>query len=757
MDGEYKIALGVDFSTGDIELDNIKSKIDSLSSNVKSVKIKLDISNVRSQIDSLRKQIESLGNVRINVGTNNLFGNSQGDIKIIKEQNQAFRELYTIAKQMDNLELKLGRLQGNGNTTQIEVLRNQLEGLRTEYQNLMQMTSGQLSTEQLTDLGNSFAITQDKLEQLNAAYRDVQLEIAQGIQTNIGNGTLGTQIQTLETKMQILGQDSDVVSQHIRTLQDLMHNMDGNDDIESVIDDYEQFKQTLISANNEVKKLQNQQKIDKADFSLSNARVALNSEIDVWLKKNTAAAKQFEAEINKIKIQIESADKLKLNNLQAQWKELKQQAQLAGKTGLTIGDKFKSQMSKLGTYVSAITLITQGIQAVRAMYENVLSVDTAMTELYRVTDLTSNQYSSLYDRMTESAKKYKTVLSDTINSTASWVRLNFDSDTAVKLAGITAQYQHVTDLDNETAVKNLITAYKGYQEQLLDLTGGDSAKAVEYISDIYDKLGNEMPVTAAQVGEGMTKCASVMEMAGASIQEVSGMITGGGSVTQDFDAFGNALKISTLRMRGMKGELQELGEDVDENVESISKMQTQILNLTHGKVNIFDDSGNYRNITDVYRDIAKVKDDMSETDYADLIETIAGKHQANKIQAMLNNWNDVELAIEKASNAEGTAAAEQEKYANSMQGKLDNLTTSWQILSNTVMNSEFVKGLIDFLSGTLNGLNSLTDTLGSIPVLITGISVALSAIKNVGGNKMFFLIVEYADSYRFLLDITVFK
>lgn len=45
----------------------------------------------------------------------------------------------------------------------------------------------------------------------------------------------------------------------------------------------------------------------------------------------------------------------------------------------------------------------------------------------------------------------------------------------------------------------------------------------------------------------------------------------------------------------MKGELEALGEEVDDNIESISKVQTQILNLTKGKVNIFDDNGEFKN------------------------------------------------------------------------------------------------------------------------------------------------------------------
>ena len=41
----------------------------------------------------------------------------------------------------------------------------------------------------------------------------------------------------------------------------------------------------------------------------------------------------------------------------------------------------------------------------------------------------------------------------------------------------------------------------------------------------------------------------------------------------------------------MKGKLEELGEE-SEGLESISKIQTQILNITKGQVNIFDEATN---------------------------------------------------------------------------------------------------------------------------------------------------------------------
>lgn len=49
----------------------------------------------------------------------------------------------------------------------------------------------------------------------------------------------------------------------------------------------------------------------------------------------------------------------------------------------------------------------------------------------------------------------------------------------------------------------------------------------------------------------------------------------------------------------MKGELEEMGEEVDENVLNLSKMQGQILNLTNGKVDIFDNVGEFKSTYEI--------------------------------------------------------------------------------------------------------------------------------------------------------------
>ena len=252
------------------------------------------------------------------------------------------------------------------------------------------------------------------------------------------------------------------------------------------------------------------------------------------------------------------------------------------------------------------------------------------------------------------------------------------------------------------------------------------------ISVFYDKLGNEFAESAADVGDGLSKSASVLSQGGASIQESAGMFTGIQEVLQNSSTSGTALKILTLRIRGMKGELEELGEEVDDNVDSISKIQTQILNLTHGKVNIFDDEGNFRNIYDIMADISKIYNELSDTDRASLLEIIAGKNRANAVQALINNWGNVEKATEAAYNSAGTAYAENEKYLRSLEGHIAQLETTWQYLSNDVLDSEFVKGLVDGLANVLDTTDDIVKAIGTLPTLLAGIVAALSLIKNKG-------------------------
>ena len=767
---KIKIQLkGLDSNTNSRQINELKKQLSSLIDEYRKYEEYTDGLLSESQLNNLaRIQDKSVRNYKEAIKKST----DKSDNKVILEMEKQeaveiesqYKELIALKKELSNTQLKLIGLDAEKDDKQIVELNNHLKEVGRTIFKLKSQTQGRFNTEQLSGLSdldneNAFKLSEKIAKQtdtnnlkeskkdadeLNVKYKEMKDLMKQitGIKIKLEGldeetaqaKTLNNQLLELEKRFNHL-EDKHMAKLSLNQIADLEKMYQ---DSQYAIQE-KRAKLADNAAQQSAKNIANAYKgIDRVDLS---------NRIQTWMNRNSAAAKDYFKDLQRIQQELKECDDAKLGNLTQQFKRITSEASAQGKTGLTFFERFKSKMSELITYISVIDVIQGASRVVRDMAQNVLSVDTAMTELYRVTDLTKAQYDSLYKTMTADAKEYGTQLDTLINATASWTRLGFDANTAEKLAGVSAMYQHVTDLDEQTAVENLVTGYKAYQDQLLELTNNDSAKAVERVADIYDNLGNQLPVSAAQVGEGMTKWASVAEMAGASIEEASALLVGGGAVTQDFDRMGNALRTSALRIRGMKGALEELGEEVDDNVESVSKMQTHILNLTKGQVNIFKEDGeSFRNIYDIYDDIVKVWDKLSETDQADLLETIAGKTRANDVKAVISNWAEVEKAASVAANSEGTAREEQEKYMNSLEGKLATLEATWQNLSNTFLSSDLLKNLLESATSLLDVVDGIVDKIGSLPTIITLISGGLSAFKNVGRCRMFHLI-KYANSY----------
>ena len=242
---------------------------------------------------------------------------------------------------------------------------------------------------------------------------------------------------------------------------------------------------------------------------------------------------------------------------------------------------------------------------------------------------------------------------------------------------------------------------------------------------------NQYSVTSAGLGEGLARSASALQLAGNTFEEAAALIGATSEVTQDPEKAGNAMKTLSLRLRGMKGELEELGEET-EGVENISKMQGQILNMTKGKVNIFDDAGNFKSTYDIMKGIAEVYDDLSSTDRADLLETIAGKNRANDVAALISNFDTAIKMVETAENSAGSAAGENAKYLDSLQGRIDVMTASLQAMSVAAMDSSFLKGGVSAITALIDAFTSFVDIVGLIPTLIGAAAGAFAMFGNRG-------------------------
>ena len=194
----------------------------------------------------------------------------------------------------------------------------------------------------------------------------------------------------------------------------------------------------------------------------------------------------------------------------------------------------------------------------------------------------------------------------------------------------------------------------------------------------------------------------------------------------------------------MKGQLQELGEEY-ENVNALSKIQTQILNYTG--VNIFDENDNFRDTYDILKDIAEVYDDLKSTVKADVTEILFGKMRANQGIAILQAFQSgqIQKASEAVQNSAGTAEAEFEKWSQGIEAHLNNLTAAREAFSQAFIDDDVIKGFVDAGTNILNVLTDIIKQFGTLQTLLPVVMGLLSGFKNVGRHKMSCLKMEYAD------------
>lgn len=740
VENEFKslLSLGKEIKSSRIEL----SGLDASTNEAK--QLRRELSLLEAQYNTIYSKYGKKFSTSQKSALDKAFGS---DLRQNAQVKNSYDQMLKDLKQIGSETKKQAKLSIDVDSSQVEDAERKLRELRASFNSVYNsLDKNLLSSGQAGQISNIKEQIERDLSSIEAKIKDTKKNLADSISDAINLSDYSSKLDNVSSQISNIKAPTDGLIDSNRRLREsyvdlLASEMDfrnGKIGIESLETAQANFNDELRRTNNLIqsnkaqqREMTNASKRDADATKLSQNKNIFSNQIDVWLKDNSAAVAQFGSRLREIQTQINAVDATGLNNLKSEFKQVTQEAKLADVATMTFGDRLKRQAREYASYFGVATVAFEGAQALRMMAQNVLDVDTAMTGLYRVTDLTSQQYSALYDNMISSAKEYGSTLEDTINATADWVRAGFDADTALGLADVSAMYQHVSDLDYNEASDNLLTAYNGFKDTLLSTYGGDDVAAVEHIADVYNELDNNFSVTSAGLGEGISRAASALQLAGNTFEESTAMIGAVTEVTQDPEKAGNAMKILSLRLRGMKGELQELGVETDENVENLSKMQGQVLNLTKGKVNIFDDNGDFESTYDIMKGIADVWDELSSTDQAQLLETIAGKDRANDVAALITNFADAEAMVTSALDSEGSASRENEKYLDSLQGRINSLTTSFQAFSNTAMDSDFLKGGVSAITSLIDAFNGLISTVGVLPTIAGGVAAALS-FKGIG-------------------------
>lgn len=119
------------------------------------------------------------------------------------------------------------------------------------------------------------------------------------------------------------------------------------------------------------------------------------------------------------------------------------------------------------------------------------------------------------------------------------------------------------------------------------------------------------------------------------------------------------------------------------------------------------DGATYKSTYQVLDELADKWADLTDAEQAAITEAIAGKRGGNVMSSLMQNWADAEAAAQTALNSEGSAAQEQEHYAQSVQYSVDRVKASLEELSVNFLNSDMLKGLIEGFNVFLQLVNTV--------------------------------------------------
>lgn len=650
----------------------------------------------------------------------------------VKELQAQFQSLVNTAKQMEGLKIKIQGLENSGGSAnQISQLNAQLKDLEITFTSLYNgfyNNAGFLELESSgAKLNSVFTDAENKLKELQAVYEDTRARFANKIQTDfIGSNKLSLDIKKLQTDFNKLGIENNQVTDGIRTLQTLLAQMDSNDNVESVITDYEKFQQVLKATQNEVKVLTINASQASSALALDAKKEKLNRDIELWFKNNSALAKQFGVEMLNIKAQIQSADGTKLNALQAQLDAVKTKAQLAGGSALTFGDRLKTQLSKLSIYFSGIMLITRSVQILKNMVNNVIDLDTSLIDLKKTTTATNEELKEFYFNANDIGKELGTTTKAVVQAAADWSRLGYNIKDAQEMAKTSSIFASISPgVDIEKATDGLVSSMKAYKIEASDALDGVASK--------INIIGNTQAVSNEDIVEFLTRSSSAMAVANNTLDETIALGTAITEVTRDAANAGQVMKTASMRIRGYDEETQELSADVQVLVGDIANL-TRTAQHPIG-VSIFSDEAKtqYKSTVEILREISKVWDELTDKQQAQVLEALGGKRGGQALAAAIENFSTVEKSLNTMQHSAGNAMQEMSVIEESLEFKLNKLKETGVGVAQNVFSQKTVGGWINAATKFLEVIDKLTQSVGGLGTAFTG----LMAYKGLRGQAIF--------------------
>ena len=552
------------------------------------------------------------------------------------------------------------------------------------------------------------------LQKINTAIFDVSNSGASGV----GVDSLLGKLTELKTRAEDLKGN----------LSDL--DPSNGEDVKNLKSQIEQLNTEFSKLGKDVKVFGNINDFSRFQSSVEKARQKVAEFADTY-----SAVKSNKALMSELKQLQDAAEGIsspeELRQFNAQFDQFNTKVVQAGLNTKSFGDKLKNAFANFASFFSASRAIYAVISKFGEMVQNVKAIDAAMVNLKKVTDETDASYESFLTRASTKAKELGTTVADLVDATTNFSRLGFSLNEAEDLGQLATIYANVGDLSSiDDATNSIISTMKGF---------GIEAENASSILDKFNEVGNNFAISSGDIGEALQRSASSMAAANNTIDETIALITAANTVVQDATSVGNAFKTISMRIRGATTEMEQAGLDMEGMASSTAKLREEIMALSG--VDIMIDDNTFKSTYQIIEELAAKWGELSDIQQASITELIAGKRQGNIISAVMENFDIAQEALNSSLESSGSAMEEYNTYLEGIEAKTNQFKAAFEALSLTVINSDFLKWIIESGTDVITVLDNIIDAfdgVGNALLNIISIIALFNPAKTLTLLKMIF-------------------
>lgn len=519
----------------------------------------------------------------------------------------------------------------------------------------------------------------------------------------------------------------------LQTLNSLQATMATTTDNTVLISSYEQYEQVLARVQNNLKIVTTATKEQAAaakEAAVANNTMmkstALSNKIEAWMNQNTAAAQRFGEELRKIQAALaNNQNPAQLTSLSAEFAKIQAQAKAAGLVTNQFAQSVKNVGLQLLGLTSGVAALRKLIQVIRDGINTVIELDTALIDLKKTTTMSGSDLATFYKDANKAAKELGVTTKDIIQSAADWSRLGFSDKTSSEtMAKLAAQFSAISPgVDIDSATTGLVSVIKAY-----DI---DVNKVLDDVMSKINIIGNTAATSNKEIITGLQRSASAMSAMNSTLEENIALFTAAQEIVQNDSQVGNAIRTISMRIRGYDEETEQLSEDLVNIAGEVIEL-TKTASNSQG-ISLFTDETQteYKSVYQYLKEISEIYDELGAKQQQKLMDKLFGKMRANVGQAILQNFEAAEKAMNNMADSAGNADAEMEIIKQSLEYKLNALKETGVGIFQELFPREDIGVAIDALTGLLSIIGALTSLLGPFGTALAGVGLA-AFIKNLG-------------------------